>query len=88
MIADKIVYEVDSSDLPDTSKFAKLDGDTNEFRNINVFYSRLNIWGGMGDVDNNTYYFPDKSAVPGLTYTLATTDDVDAKSSFSVEVWQ
>lgn len=25
MIADKIVYEVDSSDLPDTSKFAKLD---------------------------------------------------------------
>ena len=85
--ADKIVYEVDSSDLPDTRKFAKLDDGTNEFHSYNAFFTRLDIWGGMGDVDNNTYYFPDKSAVPGKTYTLATTDDVDAKSSFSVEVW-
>ena len=86
--ANKIVYEVDSSDLPDMRKFAKLDDGTNEFRSYNAFFTRLDIWGGMGDVDNNTYYFPDKSAVPGMTYTLAIKEDVDAKSSFSVEVWQ
>ena len=87
--ADKIVYEVDSSDLPDTSKFAKLDGD-NEFKGMIIFDQPIWLYGNkptIKDVDNNTFYLPAKYNDPGWTYTLATTDDVDAKSSFSVEVW-
>lgn len=87
--ANKIVYEVDSSDLPDTSKFAKLDGD-NLFRGSNIFDNPIIIYGNKAaikDVDGNTFYFPANLDRPGLTYTLATTADVDAKSSFSVEVW-
>lgn len=87
--ADKIVYEVDSSDLPDTSKFAKLDGD-NEFKGMIIFDQPIWLYGNkptIKDVDNNTFYLPAKPNDPGWTYTLATTDDVDAKSSFSVEVW-
>lgn len=87
--ADKIVYEVDSSDLPDTSKFAKLNGN-NEFIGRNTFYEPILIYGNKAaikDVDDNTFYFPANLDRPSLTYTLATTDDVDAKSSFSVEVW-
>ena len=88
--ADKIVYEVDSSDLPDTSKFAKLNGN-NEFSGDNIFDKPIWLYGNkptIKDVDNNTYYFPGSPDTPSSTYTLATTDDVDAKSSFSVEVWQ
>lgn len=87
--ADKIVYEVDSSDLPDTSKFAKLDED-NYFKGNISFDNPIIIYGNKAaikDVDGNTFYFPANLDRPGLTYTLATTDDVDAKSSFSVEVW-
>ena len=87
--ASKIVYEVDSSDLPDTSKFAKLDGD-NEFKGMIIFDQPIWLYGNkptIKDVDNNTFYLPAKPYDPGWTYTLATTADVDAKSSFSVEVW-
>lgn len=87
--ADKIVYEVDSSDLPDTSKFAKLDGN-NLFKGSNIFDNPIIIYGNKAaiqDVDGNTFYFPANLDRPGSIYTLATTDDVDAKSTFSVEVW-
>lgn len=88
--ADKIVYEVDSSDLPDTSKFAKLNED-NYFKGNISFENPILIYGNKAaitDVDGNTFYFPANLDRPGSTYTLATTSDVDAKSSFSVEVWQ
>lgn len=87
--ADKIVYEVDSSDLPDTSKFAKLNED-NYFKGNISFENPILIYGNKAaiqDVDGNTFYFPANLDRPSSTYTLATTDDVDAKSSFSVEVW-
>ena len=45
--ADKIVYEVDSSDLPDTSKFAKLDED-NSFTGINTFKTTVRLADGSG----------------------------------------
>lgn len=114
--ADKIVYEVDSSDLPDTSKFAKLD-EQNTFTKLNKFLTEV-IFNYITVSDNNaqcslsgdglsfnnghTKYQDNKIfhisfdgkdltyndiLLPGKSGTLATTNDVDAKSSFSVEVW-
>ena len=68
---------------------AKLDGD-NKFSGDNIFDNPIVIYGNKAairDVDYNTFYFPANLDRPSSTYTLATTDDVDAKSSFSVEVW-
>lgn len=68
---------------------AKLDGN-NEFSGNNIFDKPIIIYGNKAaikDVDDNTFYFPANLDRPGSTYTLALKEDVDAKSSFSVEVW-
>lgn len=99
--ADKIVYEVDSSDLPDTSKFAKLDG-SNTFTGVNTFTDDLTI---KSSVDENIKMYFSESG-DGWTLDVENTDNgnvylfsVGAKDSpaavvrladlpsFSVEVW-
>ena len=113
MIADKIVYEVDSSDLPDMSNVAYTNKN-NTFTKSNVFTSPQRIRNEVRVYPQDSYepndsfasfgistnykwgsisaYNKDEMkgvnvAIPGKTGTLALTSDVDAKSSFSVEVW-
>lgn len=110
MIADKIVYEVDSSDIPDMSNVAYTNK-SNTFEGQQIFeYIAMSDNSGncslsprslsfnsgkttyseskITNIDTSTgspvfcdFNFPSKSG------TLALTSDVDAKSSFSVEVW-
>lgn len=100
--ADKIVYEVDSSDLPDMSNFAKLDGN-NDFTGNNIFITSSGI-GTKEKGSSETAYFHKQGLVyigskipfimvnwPSKSGTFARVEDIPDTSnlsSFSVEVWQ
>lgn len=139
MIADKIVYEVDSSDLPDMSNVAETDKENSftkaqTFGDIKIENNEISIYKngklnaqmtraqiGLASKETNdltydwygfsTWLSRDSLVIadpnfgaatvkfkvggnsapiiylPQANGTLALTSDVDAKSSFSVEVW-
>ena len=83
--ADKIVYEVDSSDLPDTSNFVTLSGaqtisGNKTFTGINTFNSTLTCPSGI--MSPTIYPGGGNSlTVPKKNGTIATTSDIPIKTA-------